>query len=541
MIPDDCSVTSIPANCFSFNGNLTDVRLSNKITTINDRAFYSCQKLVSIDLPTGLKTIGTNAFHTNSALENVVFHDNLTTIGNGAFGECKKLKNIDLPQSLKTIGIGAFKSVAAETVTIPASVTSIGGAAFAKTANMKAFSVESGNSNYISVEGVLFTRDMKTLAAYPAASVRDVSYTVPAGVTIIQEGAFSNARLTHITLPSTLTTIYNGAFAYNVNLTELTIPAAVNSIGKSNISNSEIAMKNENIILGTSVTSLYLLNSANFPIIDTSVDARYVVPNRTNSLTASQFPKVYVKKTAYDSGIYQEANLWSQMSFAYDIPVILPASGLKTMGRDFDVDLSSSDIKAYVAVSVTQTDDTPITNMEEIAVPGKTSGKYVPSRTGLHTVNGTDYETYTGVVLKGAGGTSSSYRIGEDDAATTTQDNYLVAATDATKVAMTETKDGTLYTNLGLNSGKFRPFTADGTIPYNKCWLSIPTSMVETSGAKIFVMNFMENGTTGIAGMQVENKAETNAGKVCYNLQGIRVSRPQHGIYIRNGKKVIIK
>lgn len=547
VVPENCDVTVIPEWCFSYNYKLTDVTLSSKITTINSYAFLGCRTLVTMDLPANLKTIGGMAFCEDVLLENLTFHDKVETIGYGAFAQCRKLKEIDLPQTVKTIGIGAFLGVAAETFTIPAGVTSIGGAAFACTPNMESITVEAGNTKYVTVEDILFTKDMKTLLAYPAASVRDVSYTVPASVTIIQEGAFSYARLTHITLPSALTTIYNGAFAFNYNLTELTIPSAVTSIGKSNASNSRYTLRNENIISKTGVKSLYVLNATTPPVLDPSVSESnntYVVPNTDGgSFGTIQYPVVYMKKTAYDSNVYQSAPKWSTMTggFAYEVPVTLPASGLKTMGRDFDVDLSASDLKAYVATSATQTGDSRQANMTAIAVTGHDEGKYVPSRMGQQTINGISYETYVGVILKGDKGASLTYRIGENDAAVTSQTNYLVAATDATKVRKTETKDGVAYTNLGLNSGMFRYFTADGIIAYNKCWLSMPESMVGTqatgAGAKAFVMNFIDGEATGINEAAVELADDAPY----YNLQGVRVSHPRQGVYIHKGKKVIIK
>lgn len=544
VIPDDCAVATVPSSCFRLNYQLTEVQLSDKITSIQNGAFESCTHLTTIDLSDNLTTIGSTAFYSNSALENVTFHDKLTTIGNGAFASCKKLKDINLPQSLTSIGICAFRDVPAETITIPAGVTSIGGGAFARTANMKEFVVAEGNTAYVTVEGVLFTKDMKTLMAYPAASTRNVAYTVPAGVTTIQEGAFTDAVLTHITLPSTLETIYNGAFAHNQKLTELTIPASVTAIGKTN-SSEYFTLKNENMILDTKVASLYLLNATTPPVIQTDKNAEYVTPNRNNSSTRPQFPTVYVKKSAYDSGVYQNANLWSKMAsvMAYEIPVTLPASGLKTMGRDFDVDLSASDLTAYLAVSADVAGNVGTANMEAVNVSGHDAGKYVPSRTGQHTVNGVSYENYIGVILKGNGGASATYRIGEDDDATTSQTNYLVAATDETKVKMSETKNGVAYTNLGLNSGQFKYFKADGTLAYNKCYLSMPASIVGTygnaSGAKAFRMLFMDPSTTGISEAQT-NMPSADDG-AWYTLQGVRTEHPQHGIFIHNGKKVIIK
>ena len=109
---------------------------------------------------------------------------------------------------------------------------------------------------------------------------------------------------------------------------------------------------------------------------------------------------------------------------------------------------------------------------------------------------------------------------------------------------MTEAIDGTAYTNLGLNSGYFKYFTADGTLAYNKCWLSMPTSIIgaydTTSGAKAFTMRFLDGETTAISQMHTDDTTEETKHPY-YTLQGVRTDRPQRGIYIHQGKKVIIK
>lgn len=541
VVPDECSVTRIPSNCFARNSALTDITLSNNITSIDLSAFESCSKLPVIKLPDHLKTIGERAFESCNVLKKVEFQNELETIGVNAFSQCSMLADFTLPASLKTIGDGAFYRAAETELNIPAGVTTIGEAVFSCNKNLKAFTVDEANTAYKEVEGVLFTKDMKKLVAYPAASVRNISYTVPAKVEIIGSGAFTDATLTHITLPSSLTTIYNAAFAHNDYITELTIPASVTTIGV--VTNNNYSAKTENIIYGTNIKALYLLNASTPPAL---ANGSYYLPTSyARDLT------VYVKKSAYDSGVYQSAEGWKNMArFAYEVPAKMSASGLSTIGRDFDVDLSDSPVTAYLATKATNSDNSVYVTMSPVGVSGKTAGKYIPSRTGSYTRNGVEYESYTGALLKGDAGSSFTYRIGESDEAATDGSavNYLTAVTDAALLDLTQEKEGETYTNIVLNGGKFRYVNSIGTIAYNRSYLSMPASLVGTysaaAPAKQFIFSFESAGsTTGISDLPVYTAAEAAAesSEPWYNLQGVRVEKPQQGVYIHGGKKVIIK
>lgn len=75
-----------------------------------------------------------------------------------------------------------------------------------------AFSVSADNNEYCSVDGVIFTKDMKTLIAYPAGKT-DTSYQIPEGVTTIAENAFTNTNLVSITVPTSVISVESNAFS----------------------------------------------------------------------------------------------------------------------------------------------------------------------------------------------------------------------------------------------------------------------------------------------------------------------------------------
>jgi len=95
--------------------------------------------------------------------------------------------------------------------------------------------------------------------------------------------------------------------------------------------------------------------------------------------------------------------------------------------------------------------------------------------------------------------------------------------------------DATPYYSMGRLDGEigFYKFT-DGTITLgaNKAYLEVPAS----SGVKGFMLD-LDNDPTAIT--EIVNGKSLN-GK-CYNLSGQRLSKPQHGVNIINGKKVFIK
>jgi hypothetical protein len=129
----------------------------------------------------------------------------------------------------------------------------------------------------------------------------------------------------------------------------------------------------------------------------------------------------------------------------------------------------------------------------------------------------------TGLILKGTA--SETYAIpvaatGADISAT----NKLQAAVTATAVEANET--------YILQGGQFHKVTAASTIPAGKAYLRY----ADLSMARELTLTFGD--ATGI-GATLKNKEIEN--KEVYNLKGQRVAQPTKGLYIQNGKKVIVK
>jgi len=155
----------------------------------------------------------------------------LTSIPSFTFKYCSKLSGITIPDTVTSIGSSTFDHCTSlSSVTIPDSVTSIGNGAFGICTSLTAISVDSDNANYSIIDGVLFNKDTTAIIIYPAGK-QSAAYTIPDSVTSIGQYAFAGCKsLSSVTIPDSVTSIGNHAFDYCTSLSSVTIPDSVTSI-----------------------------------------------------------------------------------------------------------------------------------------------------------------------------------------------------------------------------------------------------------------------------------------------------------------------
>lgn len=178
-----------------------------------------------------VSAIGMNAFTGNNVITDLVIPEGVTTLNWYSFNTCKNLETVTLPDSLEFIDSWAFERCSRlKTINVPANVTRINGGAFAQNSSMTSITCDPANKNYVSVNGVLFTKDMKELVAYPGGI--QGGYTVPATVNHIGDAAFYGALgLDSVTILGNLDFIGFEAFAECSKLTDVAIRDGVNYVG----------------------------------------------------------------------------------------------------------------------------------------------------------------------------------------------------------------------------------------------------------------------------------------------------------------------
>ncbi len=201
------SVTSIGNNAFYYCSGLTSVTIPNSVTSIGKYAFYGCSGLTSVTIPNSVPNIGDCAFSGCTGLTSVVWNAKNCADFTGTSTPFYSSNNqFDLRSQITSFTFGdeveriprflCSGMPNLTSVTIPNSVTSIGGGAFSNCGGL-------------------------------------TSVTIPNSVTSIEDAAFSGCTgLTSVMIPSSVTGFGNSAFAYCSGLTSVTIPNSVTSIGE---------------------------------------------------------------------------------------------------------------------------------------------------------------------------------------------------------------------------------------------------------------------------------------------------------------------
>ena len=187
----------------------------------------------NVTIPSSVTSIGSMAFMGCKGLRSVTIPDSVTEICDEAFYGCDSLTSVKIPSSVTSIGEWAFQNCRGlRSVNIPSSVTSIGGEAFSNCTGLTSVIVDEANIIYkASDDGkMLLSKDGKTLVCYPSAAG---SVTIPSSVRSIGERAFANfTGLRSVNIGSGVTSIGEDAFMACTSLRSVNIGSGVTSIGE---------------------------------------------------------------------------------------------------------------------------------------------------------------------------------------------------------------------------------------------------------------------------------------------------------------------
>lgn len=151
-----------------------------------------------------------------------------------------KDKDITIPDEIENVAVTKIDERAfsndnnkdiIHSVYIPATVTDIDTVAFYNSQYLEEIKISSENKNFSVKDGVLYTADKKSIAAYPE-NKKDEEFTVPEGITTLNNSQFAFCNnLKKINLPSTLKIVGDYAFLSANQIKEITIPEGVEKVG----------------------------------------------------------------------------------------------------------------------------------------------------------------------------------------------------------------------------------------------------------------------------------------------------------------------
>ena len=483
IIPDD--ITTIKNYSFSGCKYIDSITIPNTVTSIGEYAFENCWSLDSLIIPNSITSIGVGAFHGCSHLTSVTIPNSLTRIEKSVFALCLSLTSVTIPNSVTSIGAGAFSQCSGLTsITIPNSVTSIEGNIVFRCNSLFSVKVDNENMHYDSrndCNAIIETESNRLIAGC-------MNTIIPNTVTDIGNRAFDGCHsLTSIAIPSSVTTIEERAFNYCTGLASVTIPHSVNKIGK------------EAFAACYKLEEVYCF-ADNLPQTDNSIFAESNQQNVT----------LYVPEASLSD--YQNTAPWSEFGSFKSYYDAIPGKYVASITSFF------SDFGPWenheIIVEQDENDDNKvwIYNLD----PYFAQYKYFAPQ----------YNYFYGFV-------------NEEKTEILIPCLQEAGYQDVCLYGLTNAKTGFLKTD-----GYIVMRVADGG---NKLILDKAFGLCRSSNLKSgwFNLNigptvFTKNSTTGIGAIP-DSKREVSKDAPVYNLSGQRLNKVSKGIYIKNGKKVVVK
>ena len=472
---------------FSDNANITSITFEegSQITWIGDHAFKSCSKLKTINnVPAGLNFINTWCFE-GTALESVdLSNTKLQYLPNGCFYNCSQLKEVKLPSTLTTPNSGEW---------VEADDAKYGKQAFQFTAIE---SIDLTNTNIISLGDYMFAEcpNLKTVKlpstlkyiwhhAFYKSSLSSI--TLPRSLEQINEWAFQETHLENVVIPTKTRHIGDGAFDSNNNLKTVVINGlecylAVCAFAKcDNLKDVYITSDNEPL------AGRYGYPFEKNPTV-------HVVPNYLETFKGLRNDKNEnpCNTTNFDTNLSIKLDKeWTTLTSAYNLD-FSNVKGLTAYAANYD--------ETKDAVALTQVNKAP---------------------------------AHKGLILKGEAGKTYKLPIlkSNEFGLELVTYNQLVDCVDA---VWSSNRDKDYF----LHNGEFVKSTNDGWALPGKSFLYISGGRTNKSESPLRV--YVDNTATAINGITNNPVVKDDA---YYNLQGVKVQRPQHGVFIHNGKKVVLK
>ena len=595
------SVTSIGHSAFQFCSGLTSVTIPNSVTSIGEYAFVACSGLTSVTIGNSVESIGKSAFNGCSGLTSVTIPNSVESIGYDAFNSCsgltsvhisdiaawcnidfafftsnplyyahhlylngEEVKDLVIPNSVTSIGDYAFRGCSGLTsVTIGNSVTSIGAEAFM------------GCSGLTSVT---IPNSVTSIGDYAFSYCSGLtSVTIPNSVTSIGGGAFYECSvLTSVTIGNSVESIGDCAFAYCSGLTSVTIPNSVKSIGESAFNGCSVLTS---VTIGNSVTSIGEWAFAYcYELIDVYCYAENVPSTESNAFDGSdpEYATLHVPVASIDS--YKATAPWSGFGTITPLPNLT-----LTDGEEFENNMEQT----FSTLTYTRTlSKTNTWNALYVPFEIPMTAEFCQNYDVAYFNDVHCYDNYVGEKENGVlgqdgviDGMDMEVLRAQEGSVLNANYPYLIRAKNMDALNMNiKVEDATLYsakeTTISCSSvfmkfdvtgiyttqtagelkGEYDVYAISGggwkqalnanqQLKPFRLYLKLtsidgsPVKAIEGAMSRINIRVQGEDTETGIDELKDENgKVKTEI----FDLSGRRVQKAQKGIFIQNGKKVIM-
>ncbi len=227
------SVTSIGDSAFRGCTSLTSITIPDSVTSIDDYTFYNCTSLASATIGGGVTSIGYEAFYMCTSLTSITIPNSVKSIDHYAFSRCSSLESITIPDSVISIGSRVFEYCNKLTsVSLPRSLKILDACVFEDCGKLASIEVDENNSNFTSVDGVLYNKDKTLLIKYPSAKLTE-TYVIPDSVKTFSEDAFQYISFRYLVLSKGISNIPSKLFEGNSNIKSVYVPLNIKTISNN--------------------------------------------------------------------------------------------------------------------------------------------------------------------------------------------------------------------------------------------------------------------------------------------------------------------
>lgn len=265
------TITKIANSAFHPDGNLQKINFPDSLERIEESAFWGCTSLEKVILPKrcyvdkfafafceGMKELvmseqripADGTFQNCTSLTSVVLPPTTWRMDQSVFKNCNNLKEVVLNDGLESFFGNCFSNCAIQELRIPKSVKAVYGPFGCK--SLKEFHVDPDNDQLRSVDGVLYSENMKRLKQCPEG--REGEFVIPDGVVYIENHAFYHcSQITKVVIPDSVKFIGRESFYYCTNLQSVIIGNGVKLIDEEAFSGCK---KLSSIKFGTSLEEI---------------------------------------------------------------------------------------------------------------------------------------------------------------------------------------------------------------------------------------------------------------------------------------------